>query len=45
MDEKIKTLTGYLPPFIVEQNSIYGILSKGIHELSEEDCLKYYTVI
>ena len=42
MDEKIKTLTGYLPPFIVEQNSIYGILSKGIHELSEEDCLKYF---
>lgn len=42
MDEKIKSLTGYLPPFIVEHNSIYGILSKGIHELSEEECLEYF---
>lgn len=42
MDEKIKTLQGFLPPFIVEHNSIYGILSKGIHELSEEECLEYF---
>lgn len=42
MDEKIKALNGYLPPFIVEHNSIYGILSKGIHELSEEECLEYF---
>lgn len=42
MDEKIKSLKGYLPSFIVENNSIYGILSKGIHELTEEDCLAYF---
>lgn len=42
MDEKIKALNGYLPPFIVEHNSIYGILSKGIHELSEDECLDYF---
>lgn len=42
MDEKIKSLEGYLPPFIVQHSAIYGILSKGIHELSEEECLEYF---
>lgn len=42
MDEKIKSLNGYLPSFIVENNSIYGILSKGVHELTEEECLAYF---
>lgn len=42
MEEKIKVLKGYLPSFIVENNSVYGILSKGIHELTEEDCLAYF---
>lgn len=42
MEEKIKSLKGYLPSFIVENNSIYGILSKGIHELTEEECLAYF---
>lgn len=42
MDERIKLLKDYLPPFIVENNGIYGILSKGIHELTEEECLAYF---
>jgi len=42
MDEKIDTLKNYLPPFIVENKQIYGILSKGIHELEEEECLAYF---
>lgn len=42
MDERIKSLKGYLPSFIVENNGIYGILSKGIHELTEEECLAYF---
>ena len=42
MDEKIKILHSYLPTFVVEHSSIYGILSKGIHELSEEECLAYF---
>ena len=24
---------------------MYGVLSKGIHELPEEDCLKYFSVV
>lgn len=42
MDERIKSLKGYLPSFIVENNGIYGILSKGIHELTEDECLAYF---
>lgn len=42
MDEKIELLTDYLPNFLVENKSVYGILSKGIHELSEDECLNYY---
>ena len=42
MDEKIDTLKNHLPPFIVENKQIYGILSKGIHELEEEECLAYF---
>ena len=34
-----------LPEFLVEHFQIYGILSKGIHELAEDECLKYFNVI
>lgn len=42
MEEKVETLKTFLPSHLVEMKSIYGILSKGVHELSEEDCLKYF---
>lgn len=45
MNDKIQMLSGYLPSFLVENNSIYGILSKGIHELSEETCKSYFTIL
>lgn len=45
MDEKIKALVGYLPDFMVRNRSIYGILSKGVHQLDEKECLEYFTII
>ncbi|MCG3089147.1 hypothetical protein [Sporosarcina cyprini] len=42
MDEKINLLRHLLPAILVETRSIYGILSKGIHELSEEECLTLF---
>lgn len=45
MNEKIKMLSGYLPDFLVENHTIYGILSKGIHELSEEVCNEHFSII
>lgn len=45
MDEKINILNGYLPVFLIENKTIYSILSKGVHELSEEECLSIFEVV
>lgn len=45
MGEKMKMLQAYLPKTLADNPSIYGILSKGIHELSEEECLSYFIVV
>ena len=43
--EKITLLASYLPGFLVENKTLYGIISKGLHELSEEECIQYFSVI
>lgn len=43
--EKVKLLVKYLPKILVDNTVFYGILSKGIHELSEEDCIMYFPVM
>jgi len=45
MDERINFLKDYLPEFLVENRVIYSILSKGIHELTEEECLEYFDAV
>lgn len=45
MDEKIKIVKNYLPEFLVENRSLYAILSKGIHELTEDECLQYFETV
>jgi len=45
MEEKILFLKDELPAFLVENRRIYGILSTGIHELSEQECLDYFEVV
>lgn len=45
MDEKIVMLKNYLPETLVEARTIYGILSKGIHSLTEEECLIHFDVV
>jgi hypothetical protein len=42
MDEKIKSLSSFLPNFLVENRNLYGILSKGVHELSEDECKEIF---
>lgn len=39
MKEKIGLLKHHLPEFIVKNTLMYGVLSKGVHELTEEECL------
>lgn len=45
MADKILMLKEYLPAFLVRNKALYSILSKGIHELSEEECLKVFPAI
>jgi hypothetical protein len=45
MDEKILALKNFLPQYLVENRKIYGILSKGIHELSEDICLEIFPYV
>lgn len=45
VDEKIKMIAEYLPKSLVNSPAFYGIVSKGIHELSEEDCLEFFPVM
>lgn len=44
-NEKIARLTHFLPKFLVENRAMYGILSKGLHELTEAECLAAFPVV
>lgn len=43
--ERIELLKSELPEFLVSNTTIYSIISKGIHELSEAECKEYFPVI
>jgi hypothetical protein len=45
MDERILLLKQHLPEFLVDNRAIYAVLSKGIHELSEAECLEYFPAV
>jgi hypothetical protein len=45
MDERIAALKGVLPEFVAKNQKFYGIVSKGIHELSEHDCIEAFPIV
>ena len=45
MREKIQLLGSFLPNRLVTNAPLYGILSRGVHELSEEECLEYFDLV
>jgi flagellar basal body-associated protein FliL len=45
MDDRIEKVGQFLPKFLVENRKAYSILSVGIHELDESQCLKYFPVL
>ncbi|AUM11217.1 hypothetical protein [Ketobacter alkanivorans] len=45
MNEKISAIREYLPSFIVEHPKLYSLLSKGVHELTEDECSRVFDVI
>lgn len=44
MDDKIVLLKNSLPGFLVENRTLYSILSKGLHELDESICLNAFPI-
>ncbi|MEJ1465003.1 MAG: short-chain dehydrogenase [Candidatus Sedimenticola sp. (ex Thyasira tokunagai)] len=45
MRDKIKLLQQHLPDFLVEHPGMYSLMSKGVHELSEQECLKHFETL
>lgn len=45
MTDRVKELSAHLPPAVVKYKDAYGILSKGLHELTEDDCKKYFPAV
>ncbi len=43
--ERISTLKKFLPAFLVESPRLYGILSLGVHELTEDQCLANFEAL
>jgi hypothetical protein len=45
MAERIEFLQGHLPSFLVRNAKLYSILSVGVHELDEKQCLAFFDVL
>lgn len=45
MKERIDALKDYLPEYLVTNKVLYSVVSKGIHELSEDECNEYFPLI
>lgn len=45
MKEKVSALRNYLPNFLVSHPEMYSLLSKGLHELNEDECLKHFPAL
>lgn len=45
MHDKVAFLKDHLPDYLVENKAIYGILSKGVHELEEPVCIDAFPVL
>jgi len=43
--ERVRLLASELPPFIVEHPELYGVLSKGVHQLTEQECFRELPVL
>lgn len=43
--EKLSLIKSDLPKFLIDNTKLYSILSKGIHELSEMECLEMFPIL
>ncbi len=45
MADRVSELADYLPPAVVKYKDAYGILSLGLHELTEAECKRYFPAV
>lgn len=45
MDRRIASLNDELPEKVVKNSAVFSVLSLGLHELTEEQCAKYFPVM
>jgi hypothetical protein len=45
MEQKIEALKNHLPDIVGRNAKVYGILSLGLHELTEEQCARAYPLV
>lgn len=43
--EKIKALKKFLPDILTKNTKVYSVLSKGVHELDEQECKTYFPAL
>lgn len=44
MEEKVQLLRGHLPEYLIQIRKIYSIFSLGVHELKDDDCLRFFEI-
>jgi hypothetical protein len=44
MDDRIDLMKNHLPDFMVKGRKFYGILSTGLHQLKEDECLAFFDI-
>jgi hypothetical protein len=45
MSDRVSELAACLPPAVVKYKDAYGIVSTGLHELTEAECKQYFPIV
>lgn len=43
--DRVKSLRNYLPSYLVDHHTMYGVLSSGVHNMSEQECLELFPTL
>lgn len=43
--DKVKSLKSYLPSYLVDHHTMYSVLSSGVHDMSEQECLELFPTL
>jgi hypothetical protein len=45
MEDKLEAVRGFIPDWMVENRKLYGILSVGLHELTDDGCMTAFPAV